>query len=110
MAQKKLSKIRRTVDRYRRILEETIRVHQVILYGSYAYGTPHEGSDIDLVIISPDFARIPPLKRLEFLSLARKELMEPIEALGYTPKEFKRAKTSILLDEVLERGIVLYQS
>lgn len=88
---------------------EVIRVQRIILYGSYAYGKPHDGSDIDLVVISRDF-RMPPLERLEFLSLARRESKNQIEALGYTPAEFKKAKQSVLLDEVVERGIVVYEA
>lgn len=110
MAQRKLSQIRRIIDRYRRSLERAIQVHRIILYGSYAYGRPHGGSDIDLVVISPDFKGMHPLERLEFLSLARRKTMDPIEALGYTPEEFRRAKSSVLLDEVVERGIVVYES
>lgn len=110
MAKRELSKVKAIVDRYRRMLEKTIRVQRIILYGSYAYGKPHRGSDIDLVVVSPDFTRMHPLERLEFLSLARRTSKDPIEALGYTPAEFKRAKDSILLDEIVERGIVLYQA
>lgn len=110
MAQRKLSKVKKIVDQYRRILEKKIRVERIILYGSHAYGTPHDGSDIDLVVISPDFVRMHPLRRLEYLSLARREMKEPIEALGYTPKEFRRARESILLDEIVERGVVLHQN
>jgi predicted nucleotidyltransferase len=110
MAQRKLSRIRKIVERYRRSLERAIRVERIILYGSYAYGKPHDGSDIDLVVISPDFKRMHPLERLEFLSLARRNTLDPIEALGYTPEEFRKARSSVLLDEVVERGIVVYES
>jgi predicted nucleotidyltransferase len=110
MAQRILLKVKRIIDRYRHDLEKTIQVERIILYGSHAYGTPHDGSDIDIVVISKDFKRMHPLERLEFLSLARRESKAPIEALGYTPSEFKKAKDSIMLDEIVERGIVVYPS
>jgi predicted nucleotidyltransferase len=36
---------------YLRLLIEQFQPQQVILFGSYAYGQPHEHSDIDLIII-----------------------------------------------------------
>ena len=34
-----------------------IRVEKVILYGSFVSGNIHEGSDIDLAVVSPDFGQ-----------------------------------------------------
>ena len=34
-----------------------IRVEKAVLYGSYASGNVHTGSDLDLAIISPDFGK-----------------------------------------------------
>ena len=34
-----------------------IQIEQVILYGSYALGRVHSGSDLDLAIVSPDFGK-----------------------------------------------------
>ncbi|MEW6215122.1 MAG: nucleotidyltransferase domain-containing protein [Nitrospirota bacterium] len=34
-----------------------IRVEKAILYGSYASGNIHAGSDLDLAIVSPDFGK-----------------------------------------------------
>lgn len=36
---------------YLRVLVETFQPQRVILFGSYAYGQPSPGSDIDLIII-----------------------------------------------------------
>lgn len=36
------------------LIVETINPAKVILFGSYAYGTPTEKSDIDLLVIMPD--------------------------------------------------------
>ena len=33
---------------------EPLNLHKVILFGSYAYGKPHEDSDIDLYIVTND--------------------------------------------------------
>src|SRR5437870_783097 len=44
-----LSAIRRFV----RQIAERFHPEKIILFGSYAYGTPHEESDVDLMVIMP---------------------------------------------------------
>lgn len=88
-----------------------IHPETILLYGSYAGGTPDRWSDIDLVIISEDFARIPPLERLELLSLATWKVDAPIEAIGYTPQEIEeRGKDSIMWEAIQKRHKVLYEA
>jgi predicted nucleotidyltransferase len=46
--------VHRIADRllpYLRVLVQQFEPHQVILFGSYAYGLPDEHSDVDLIII-----------------------------------------------------------
>ena len=74
---KKASPVNRIISRYR---EEparlNIRVTAIYLYGSYARDNNREGSDIDLVVVSPDFTGFNMRERLELLGLAaaRREL------------------------------------
>jgi len=105
MVKEELLKI---IDDYRLELEKQISVKKIILYGSFAYGLPRAGSDIDLVVISPDFKKFKPLERLEFLSLATRKGRAPIEALGYTPEEFDKAQEHIFLDYIAQKGSVIY--
>lgn len=105
MVKEQLSKI---ITEYINELEKKITVTKAILYGSFAYGQPHVGSDIDLVIISPDFVRMKPLERLEFLSLATRRNRAPIEAIGYTPEEFAQAENYIFLDYIVKNGQSVY--
>lgn len=88
-----------------------IHPEQVLLFGSYARGTAHEWSDIDIVVISKDFEKIPPLKRLEMLSLATWKVDSRIEALGYTPKEIaERGKDSIIWEEIQNNNKIVYKA
>ncbi|MDR1786973.1 MAG: nucleotidyltransferase domain-containing protein [Treponema sp.] len=36
------------------IILNTVPVERLILFGSYAYGTPHKGSDLDLYVVLKD--------------------------------------------------------
>lgn len=90
-------------------LKRHIVVHKAILFGSHAYGESHKWSDIDLVIISPNFAGQSMIDRLHFLYRAAWEAETNwIEPLGYTPEELKSANSLSLLGEVQERGVVVY--
>lgn len=91
-------------------LGKHIKVEKVILFGSRARGDELKGSDIDLVVISQDFEQLDFVKRLEFLELQWK-YSTPIEALGYTPKEFEEKSGRIcILSEVKKYGKEIYAS
>ena len=85
-------------------LKESLPVREVYLYGSFARGEVHEGSDIDLLIIGDFterfFERIG--KILDLTDL-------PIEPLVYTVKEFEEFKKSgnPFITEILKTAILL---
>ena len=75
------------VSLFRKALEaKGLRINKLILFGSYAAGTYREGSDIDIVVISEDFAGKDYWKRIDILSDAIYEVFEPIEAIPFTPE------------------------
>ncbi|MDR0610151.1 MAG: nucleotidyltransferase domain-containing protein, partial [Planctomycetaceae bacterium] len=43
-----ITAIKDELDILTRIIVETVPVEQIYLFGSYAYGTPHKDSDLDL--------------------------------------------------------------
>jgi predicted nucleotidyltransferase len=83
-----------------------IRPQKVILYGSYADGTHREGSDIDVVIISEDFAGKGYWERIEILADAIYEVFAPVEAVAMTMEEWERADSQIAA--FARKGEVLY--
>jgi len=104
-------KLREHLDRYLAFVRREIDVHKVVLYGSYAYGIPHDDSDIDLVILSNDLAQVPKLERHQWLGwIAWRAGTDYIQPLGFTPREFESASSLSLLDEVREKGIVVYEA
>jgi len=83
----------------------------VILFGSYAYGRPHEWSDVDIAVVSPSFASVGRIARLEWLErLAWEAQAHAIEPVGLTPEEYAQASDLSLLGEVREKGIVVYDA
>ena len=112
MAQDQLSQIKDSVHRYIKELENRgIHVERVILYGSYAKGMAKSYSDVDLVIISKDLAKWPPIERLQMLSRATLHVDAPLEVLGYTPQEIKEhGNESIFWEEISRTGKEIYKT
>lgn len=80
---------------------------RVILFGSYAYGTPTDDSDVDLLVIMP-FEGQHVDKAVEILE--RVDPRFPIDLLVRTPEQVRQRLewNDFFLREVMERGRVLY--
>lgn len=115
MAQKlSKSKIKKRVleivKDYLQNLEGKIKVDKTILFGSAARGKMNRDSDIDLIIISPQFKKMEFMKRLILLSKLRRGMKKtaPMDIFGYTPEEFEKlSKESTVLEEAKKEGIII---
>ncbi|MFN3974326.1 MAG: nucleotidyltransferase domain-containing protein [Dehalococcoidia bacterium] len=87
-----------------------LRVQRVLLFGSYAHGWPHRGSDIDLVVVSEGFRRMGRHQRLDLLVRAAYASDHRIEAIAVTPGELRRAGPGTFLGEVKRTGVVVYEA
>ena len=84
------------VHRFQQSIERRgIKPLKVILYGSYADGTTHEGSDIDIVVISEDFKDMSYWERIDVISDTIYEIFAPIEAVALTPAEWDRGDSFV---------------
>jgi predicted nucleotidyltransferase len=72
-----------------------VTASRIILFGSYAKGIQRDGSDIDIAVISDDFKGMDYWKRIDVLSKAIYEVFEPIEAVAFTPEEWKNGNSII---------------
>ena len=94
------------IRKFNLILESTgIKAEKIILFGSYAEGNPHEGSDIDLVVISHDFEDKGLWERIKMISKAIRIVFEPIQAIPMTPAEWEKGDSMIV--EIAKNGEVV---
>ena len=101
------STVLKIVSDFAKALEaESIRPQKIILFGSYSTGTQHEGSDIDLVVISEDFAGKGYWERIDILSAAIFAIFKPIEAIAMTPDEWQSGDS--LIADYARHGEVVY--
>ena len=82
---------------------------RIILFGSYAYGTPDDNSDVDLLVILP-FAGKPTRKALEILNKMNPGIS--LDLLVRTPEHIKErlGNRDWFIYEILEKGLTLYES
>jgi predicted nucleotidyltransferase len=81
---------------------------KVILFGSYAYGTPTDDSDVDLLIILP-FEERNPEKATEIWMATKPRF--PLGLMVRKPNEYKErlAMGDYFLCEIDQKGEVLYE-
>lgn len=82
---------------------------RVILFGSYAYGSPTPDSDVDLLVVMPFQGRS--TEQAVKIS-SRLDHRFPIDVLVLTPEEVKQrlAWNDFFIREITEKGAVLYES
>src|SRR4051812_35083528 len=85
------------------------RPARIVLFGSYAYGTPNADSDVDLLVVMPH--RGPAHRQAARIRLAVDALF-PMDLLVRSPREIERriGWNDFFLGEVVERGLVLHDA
>jgi uncharacterized protein len=98
----------------RDLVERLVKVYdpeRILLYGSYAYGRPHKGSDIDLLIVKDTKER--PIDRRVAVRRIVSDLRRkvPFSPLVVTPQELSHQISAgdDFLKEITTTGKVLYE-
>ena len=77
------------------LISSGIMVNNMVLFGSQVTGKVHEGSDIDLIIISSDFNGKDLFERCNMTLSAemetRKKFTIPMDILTLTPEEYQES-------------------
>jgi predicted nucleotidyltransferase len=87
-----------------------VEAEQVILFGSYAYGTPREDSDYDFYIVLPDDF---PLRPLDAMRTIRRNLgdtkLVPVDILtNYKHRYDVLSRLPTLARTIANKGVILY--
>lgn len=100
-------------EKVRKRIVERINSHfkteKIVLFGSYAYGTPRKDSDVDLFIVVETKEK-PSKRRIEISRLFRDRQM-PMDFIVKTPSEVKKRLLlgDYFINKILEKGEVLYE-
>ena len=99
--------IKEKLKDFKKNLNKKIQIKEMILFGSRANGKSRKNSDVDLIIVSPEF------KNLDFFQRGAKmydfwDLDLPVDFLCYTPEEFENLKNrASIVREAEKSGIVI---
>jgi predicted nucleotidyltransferase len=96
------------IRRFARRIAERFHPRKIILFGSYAYGTPHAESDVDLLVIMPAHDVVNQAIRIDLAF----EHPFSLDLIVRTPKQIERGlrDDDWFLREIVEKGKVLYEA
>jgi predicted nucleotidyltransferase len=96
------------IRRFARQIAERFQPEKIILFGSYAYGTPHAESDVDLLVIMPAYDAVNQAIRI---CLALDHPFS-LDLIVRTPRQIERGlkDDNWFLREVMSQGKVLYEA
>src|SRR5689334_15388056 len=99
---------RRDIEAYSTMIAERFKPEMIILFGSYAYGTPNKDSDVDILVVMPHSGRA---NEMAFSIKSALPRMFPLDLIVRSSKELvdRIAKQDYFVEEILERGTVLYE-
>jgi len=96
----------REIRRFARAVAEKFRPDKIILFGSYAYGTPHADSDVDILVIMPAYNQLSMAARIDIAI----DPSFPLDIIVRTPKNLKwrLEEGELFHTEIVSKGKVLY--
>ncbi len=99
-------KLKEDLEKLKRNLEKRgIRVEKILIFGSRARGDYLETSDLDVIIVSRDWERIPFPRRLQMIQECWENNWIGLDGFGYTPEEFEKGKNFVLISQAIKEGI-----
>ena len=102
--------IQAELDTLKEIIINTVPVEQIYLFGSYASGTQHKDSDLDLYVVLSDNAQIRLIDAVTKIRLAigMKKTM-PVDILTNTLSKYRERIAGPTLECTINReGIKIY--
>ena len=98
---------RSVIRRYARQVGERFQPETIILFGSYAYGTPNEDSDVDLLVVMPARNQHDQAVQIRWALPAP----FPMDLIVRTPRtmRWRLKEGDSFLTEIVTKGKVLYE-
>jgi predicted nucleotidyltransferase len=97
----------RVIRQFARRVADRFDPDQIILFGSHAYGTPDEGSDVDLLVVMPARDEHAQARRIRLAV----ERCFPMDLLVRTPENLRRRleEGDWFLREIVAKGKILHE-
>ena len=97
----------RVIRLYAREVAEKFHPDKIILFGSYAYGTPHDDSNVDILVVMPARNQIDQAVRIDRVI----DPPFPLDLIVRTPKNLKwrLEEGDSFHTEIVSKGKILYE-
>jgi predicted nucleotidyltransferase len=97
----------RVIRRFARQVAERFHPEKIILFGSYAYGTPHADSDVDILVVMPARNQLDQAFKIHWTI----QPPFPLDIVVRTPKnmQWRLEEGDSFLREIVSKGKVLYE-
>ena len=97
----------RVIRQFARQVAERYQPEKIILFGSYAYGTPHADSDVDILVIMPCRSQIDQAFKIELAC----DPPFPLSLIVRTPAnlQWRLKEGELFHTEIVTKGKVLYE-
>jgi predicted nucleotidyltransferase len=97
----------RVIRRFARDVAARFRPEKIILFGSHAYGRPHDDSDVDILVVMPARSPLRMAARIENTI----EPPFPLDLIVRTPEEmsWRLAERESFLTKITSKGKLLYE-
>jgi predicted nucleotidyltransferase len=105
-----INEIKNELETLKNIIIKTVPTEQIYLFGSYAYGTPHKDSDIDVYIVIKDSAPKREFDYMDDINEARyKKIRKPVDVIALKKHTFDDRITDTTMERKIVRdGIKIY--
>jgi len=100
-----IKQVQKPLTQFVQNIPASIKVDQVIVFGSYLEGKARPDSDIDVVVVSENFRDIEPFDRSRMLDKAAGDINPEIQAWGFTTEELEAADELTTLGYARTSGI-----
>ena len=98
------------LDKLKELIINAVPVEQIYLFGSYAYGTPHKDSDLDLYVVLKDEVQMRELDAgLQIRYAIVPEMNMPFDIIAKKKSNFlSRIDAPTLERKIAREGIRIY--
>ena len=105
-----IEKIKDDLNALKKIILENVPTDQIWLFGSYAYGSPHDNSDIDVYIVMKDGTEMRETEAMTAVNSERcMRVFKPVDVLAMKKERFLyRQIGQTLENKVVKKGVKIY--
>ena len=101
--------IQEEIDLIKKSILQNVPAEAIYLFGSYAYGTPNDGSDIDIYVVVPDDTTGLIGLQADIRGLLWKKRSVPLDLLIGRSSVFNRRKNGPTIERIVaQKGTMLY--